>query len=273
MDMSDVIQYPHNPRLLPLQGIENFRDSGGYQSRDGRYLKWGKLFRCGHLMQMTETDGGTLELLGIQAIFDLRTPPERNSFPSNWRCQRQPHTYTIDVHAAGDDPKADLFQLILGGQISCEQVRHHMLADYALMPYQFAPILQEICQYLLASNDAIVVHCTAGKDRTGLVTALLLALLDINEKDIFADYLLSNQGFSCREKLAHMVATFGHKVDNLDACMTVLKPLIQVERSYLEAALQAIKSRSGSLQRYFKDTLFMSITEQESLKNKLLEIK
>lgn len=268
--MTEHSLQPRNPHLQDLQGIENFRDVGGYQSADGRHLKWGKLFRCGHLMQMTKTDGAMLEMLGIKAIFDLRTPPERNSFPSNWRCCLQPEIYTIDVHAEGDDPKADLFQLILDGQISREQVRQHMLADYALMPYQFAPMLRQICQHLLTTDGGVVMHCTAGKDRTGLVVALLLSLLGVNQADIFCDYLLSNQGFNCREKLQHMVATFGHKVENIDACMDVLKPLIQVEEDYLKTALAAIEQQSGSLQTYFAETLAISLQQREDLQVRLL---
>jgi len=264
--------HSHNAHLLELQGIENFRDVGGYQTVDGRRLKWGKIFRCGHLMQMTVADGEILELLKIKAIFDLRTPPERQSFPTAWQCNLQPEIHTIDVHAKGDDPKADLFQLILDGQISREHVRAHMLADYALMPYQFAPVLKKICQHLLVTADGgIVMHCTAGKDRTGLVVALLLALLGVAEENIYEDYFLSNEGFSCREKLEHMVATFGHKVENIDACMEVLEPLIRVEDEYLKMALDAVEKQSGSLQRYFDETLELTLQQRESLQAQLLQ--
>jgi protein-tyrosine phosphatase len=264
--------HTQNAHLLSLQGIENFRDVGGYQTDDGRCVRWGKIFRCGHLMQMTEIDGELLESLAIKAIFDLRTPPERQSFPTAWQCALQPEIHTIDVHAEGDDPKADLFQLILDGQISQDDVRSHMLGDYALMPYQFAPMLKKICQHLLATPEGgIVMHCTAGKDRTGLVVGLLLALLGVPEKSIYEDYLLSNEGFSCREKLEHMVATFGHKVENIDACMAVLKPLIQVEDDYLKTALDAIDKQSGSLQRYFEKTLELTTQQRESLQALLLQ--
>ena len=101
---------------------------------------------------MTEIDGALLEPLAIKAIFDLRTPPERQSFPTAWQCALQPEIHTIDVHAEGDDPKADLFQLILDGRISQDDVRSHMLADYALMPYQFAPMLKKICQHFTGDS-------------------------------------------------------------------------------------------------------------------------
>jgi len=264
--------HTQNAHLLLLQGIENFRDVGGYQTVDGRCVRWGKIFRCGHLMQMTEIDGELLESLVIKAIFDLRTPPERESFPTDWQCVLQPEIHTIDVHAKGDDPKADLFRLILDGQVSQHDVRSHMLADYALMPYQFAPMLKKICQHLLTIPDGgIVMHCTAGKDRTGLVVGLLLALLGVPEKSIYEDYLLSNEGFSCREKLEHMVATFGHKVENIDACMEVLKPLIQVESGYLKAAMVAIEKQSGSLQCYFEKTLAITPLQKERLQAQLLQ--
>jgi len=264
--------HSHDAHLLQLQGIENFRDVGGYSTSDGRRLKWKKIFRCGHLMQMTTVDGGVLEPLDFRAIFDLRTPPERQSFPTVWQCSPQPKIHTIDVHAEGDDPKADLFQLILDGQISRDEVQAHMLADYARMPFQFAPMLKQVCDHLLnTSEGAIVVHCTAGKDRTGLVIGLLLLLLGVTQECIYKDYLLSNEGFSSREKLEHMVATFGHKVENIDACMAVLKPLIQVDLCYLKAALDAIEAQAGSLDRYFENTLQLTAQHRQDLQTQLLQ--
>jgi len=264
--------HSHDAHLLQLQGIENFRDVGGYLTHDSRHLKWGKVFRCGHLMQMTAIDGALLEPLAFRAIFDLRTPPERQSFPTGWKCSLQPEIFTIDVHAEGDDPKADLFQLILDGQISREEVQAHMLADYARMPFQFAPMLKQMCEHLLNTPEgAIVVHCTAGKDRTGLVIALLLLLLGVPKESIYKDYLLSNEGFSSREKLEHMVATFGHKVENIDACMDVLKPLVQVDSCYLETALNAIETQMGSLERYFEYTLQLTAQHRQDLQARLLQ--
>lgn len=264
--------HSNNARLLALQGIENFRDVGGYRTTDGRHTKWGRVFRCGHLMQMTAVDGALLNPLAIKAIFDLRTPPERLSFPTAWQCSLQPKIYTIDVHAADEDPKADLFQLILDGEISRAEVHAHMLADYARMPFQFAPIVKQICTHLLATpRGGIVVHCTAGKDRTGLVMALLLLLLGVPEESIYEDYLLSNEGFSSREKLEHMVATFGHKVENIDERMEVLKPLIQVDNCYLKAALAAIQAELGSLSAYFEQVLGLTIHQQQTLQTQLLQ--
>jgi len=264
--------HSYDAHLLQLQGVENFRDVGGYLTRDGRHLKWGKIFRCGHLMQMTAIDGALLESLAFKAIFDLRTPPERQSFPTAWQCSLQPEIFTIDVHAEGDDPKADLFQLILDGQISRDEVQAHMLADYARMPFQFAPMLKKMCEHLRDTPEgAIAVHCTAGKDRTGLVIALLLLLLDVPEESIYKDYLLSNEGFSSREKLEHMVATFGHKVENIDECMAVLKPLIQVESCYLKTALDAIEAQAGSLEHYFEHTLQLTAQHRQDLQAQLLQ--
>ena len=258
--------------LLALEGIENFRDIGGYRTRDGYRLKWRQIFRSGHLMQMTSGDGETLDPLAIGAIFDLRTPAERTSFPTCWQCSVRADVFTIDVHAEGEDPKADLFQQILKGEISRDEVHEHMLADYTRMPFEFAPLLKQLLAYLLApQSGAIVVHCTAGKDRTGLVMALVQALLGVSIGSIYEDYLLSNEGFASREKLEHMVATFGHKVENIDARMEVLKPLIQVDTCYLQAALHGIEQQVGSLQNYFETTLALSAEQQQMLRDKLLQ--
>ena len=128
--------HTRDAHVLALQGIENFRDIGGYPAADGRSLKWRRVFRCGHLMQMTAADGATLEPLAITAIFDLRTPAERRSFPTAWQCSTQPQIFTIDVHADDADPKADLFQQIVEGSVSRADVHAYMLTDYARIVWQ-----------------------------------------------------------------------------------------------------------------------------------------
>jgi len=267
----DPLHLP-NAHLLELQGIENFRDIGGYQTCNGLRLKWRQIFRCGHLMQMTPGDGEKLDPLAIGAIFDLRTPPERVSFPSCWQCSVRPETFTIDLHAEGEDPKAELFQQVLSGEVCRDEVRQYMLADYARMPFEFAPLLKQMLAYLLAPHSApIVVHCTAGKDRTGLVIALLQAVLGVPADAIQDDYLLSNEGFASREKLQHMVETFGHKVEHIDSRMEELRPLIEVEAAYLQAAFGAIEEQAGSLQDYFQAMLELSAEQQQLLRDKLLQ--
>jgi len=223
-------------------------------------------------MQMTTMDGESLNPLAINGIFDLRTEVERDSFPTAWQCSLQPEIFTIDVHGPDEDPKADLFKLILSGEIPGEQVRAHMVADYARMPFQFAPILKQLCGHLITSKDATaVIHCTAGKDRTGLVVALLQAALGVSLESIYEDYLLSNEGFASREKLEHMVATFGHKVEHIDLCMDALRPLITVDKVYLDAALGAIDEAHGSVQNYFEATLDISADQQQMLRDNLLQ--
>lgn len=264
--------HTRDAHVLALQGIENFRDIGGYPAADGRSLKWRRVFRCGHLMQMTAADGATLEPLAITAIFDLRTPAERRSFPTAWQCSTQPQIFTIDVHADDADPKADLFQQIVEGSVSPADVHAYMLTDYARMPFEFAPLLKQLFAYLLVSADgAIVVHCTAGKDRTGLIIALLKVLLGVPMASIYDDYLFSNQGFASREKLEHIVATFGHRVESIDACMEILKPLIQADSGYLNAAFEAIEAQDGSLAAYFENTLALSAQQQQRLRELLLQ--
>lgn len=258
--------------VLTMEGIENFRDIGGYQTWDGQVLRWGNVFRCGHLMEMTVADGEQLDPLEIGAIFDLRTPAERKMFPTAWTCSQQPEIFKIDLHSEDEDPKADLFQQILDGNISRDEVEAHMLDDYARMPFDFAPMLKQMFDYLLQPDaGAMVVHCTAGKDRTGLVIALLQASLGVTSDAISEDYLLSNEGFASREKLEHIVESFGHSMEQADLRMEVLRPLIVVDTFYLKAALNAIEERAGSMQAYFENTLALSVEQQQALRKKMLQ--
>lgn len=262
----------HDAHVLSMEGIENFRDIGGYQTRDGQMLRWGKVFRCGHLMEMTVADGEQLDPLNIGAIFDLRTPAERRAFPTAWTCSQQPEIFNIDLHSEDEDPKADLFKQILDGRITRDDVETHMRDDYARMPFDFVPLLKQLFGYLLRPDaGAIVVHCTAGKDRTGLVIALLQAVLGVSTNAIKEDYLLSNEGFASREKLEHIVEGFGHTMEQADLRMEVLRPLIVVDTYYLEEALKAIEERAGSLRAYFENTLGLSEEQRQSLRSKLVQ--
>lgn len=261
----------HNARILALQGVENFRDLGGYSAGNGSIVKWGRLFRSGHMADLSEFDCQQLSPLSISAIFDLRTLAERKAFPTRWHGGQTPEFFTIDLHDDEVNPAVDLFHQIMKGSISQAEVEAHMLDDYARMPFDFAPILKELLTRLLVpQRGSLVIHCTAGKDRTGCVVALLLALLGVSREKIIEDYLLSNEGFDAEEKLAHIAKKFKRRVGNIEEKINALRPLVRVEPHYLEAAFTAISREMGSLEQYFERVLGLDSTQIEQIQKTLL---
>lgn len=260
-----------NAHILELQGVENFRDLGGYPAGNGTVVKWGRLFRSGHMANLSRFDCSQLEPLQISALFDLRAPAERNAFPTSWHGEPSPQIFTIDLHREDTDPVSDLFDQIMSGAISRQDVEAHMLEEYARMPFEYAPILKDLIERLLAATPgALVIHCTAGKDRTGCVVALLLALLGVSWDRIVEDYLLSNQGFAGEDKLSQIAKKYRRKVDDIDARIAALRPLVLVEQGYLDCAFAAVRREMGGLEQYFSATLGVSGADVGELKRLLL---
>lgn len=260
-----------NARILQLQGVENFRDLGGYAAANGAVTKWGKVFRSGHLAQMSAFDCAQLEPLRVKAVFDLRTPAERKDFPTCWHGQSKPDFHTIDLHPEDHNPTADLFDQILQGRISRHEVEAHMLEEYARFPFEFQPILALLCERLLEPRrGALIIHCTAGKDRTGCIVALLLSLLGVPRERVLEDYLLSNEGFAAEQKLRAIADKYRRKVEGIGECIHALRPLVKVEARFLIAALDAIEREMGSLNNYFEFLLGVDREKADQIRRKLL---
>ncbi len=163
-------------RVLPLQQGSNFRDIGGYVGADGKRVKWGRIYRSGAMPLLTEADYRQLGTLGLGTIIDLRSTDERMIAPDQL-----------------DDRTGALF-------ISNDYSLRTLLADmsggdgeytYRKTGQALAPQYRAIFRRLLADDGAVMYHCSAGQDRTGIATALVLSALGVDRSTIIADYHLS----------------------------------------------------------------------------------
>lgn len=169
-------------RHLALDGVFNFRDLGGYRTADGRFLVWRRLYRADGLHRLSEDGIRAFEGLGVRTVLDLRTPGEVGQ----------------DGIVAGGGLGVDHHHVpLLDRTWSREQVTDHPTHELVASLYldmldtgaeRFARAVE-----LLASGDRypVVFHCTAGKDRTGVLAAVLLAALGVPDEDVVADYVLS----------------------------------------------------------------------------------
>ena len=180
-------------RLIALEGAVNFRDVGGYPTTDGRRVRWRRMFRADGLTKLTEGDLVVLADLGIATVVDLRTSTELE----NGRFPTDQHPVTFHHYPLLDElPDFEAFKVAPG-----------MLANqYLTIAREAGPQIAGVLR-VIAADDAqpVVVHCTAGKDRTGVLTAVLLGCLGVSEDDIVADYLLSGAAMGkLREKLVEV---------------------------------------------------------------------
>ena len=163
-------------RVLPLTQASNFRDIGGYVTKDGHTVRWGKAFRSGAMPLLTEADYALVEQLAIDSVVDLRSLDEREVAPD------QLDDRTGALFIANDYSMKPLMAKM--GQGNGENI-------YSGMEKMLAPQFRSLFKRLIADDGAVVYHCSAGQDRTGMATGLLYDTLGVDRGTILRDYHLS----------------------------------------------------------------------------------
>ncbi len=263
-----MIQAPGGPSAAPLRFdvIHNFRDYGGYQARSGRLVD-GRLFRSGQHQGASAADLETVARLGLVAVVDLRGPAERAEAP----CPRPPG-FAAEVIVVESDNRelAPHLQAGLAG-MTAETARTAMLANYARMPFRtrMLPVLERYFALLAERKAPVLIHCMAGKDRTGLAVALLHHALGVRRDDLMADYLLTNTAWPREARMAvggaQLRRHWGHALP--DAAVEVI---MSVEPDYLHTAFKAIEAEHGSVDAYLEARLGLTAERRAALEARLL---
>lgn len=236
-------------RTLPLQKGINLRDVGGFHTADGQMVRWGKLYRSGSLSRLTQSDLAYLQRLGIKLVSDFRSMEERTQQPD-----RLPDLPDL-IERPLPMESADRWERLRGAYTIF--FRKARLDDFMLDTYRRvmidnnAHVIGEIFQRLAdPAQLPALIHCTAGKDRTGLVSAMLLLTLGVPEEAVLADYTLSNLFYDhFRKGIAadlKQVAPWGISVDDL-------QDLLLVKAKTLQGALAYLRQTYGSLDDYLRD--------------------
>lgn len=249
------------------QGIHNLRDYGGYAVAGGGRVKTGVLLRSGQHMEASDADLDLLHALDIRTVIDLRGTSERAGFP----CRRHP-SFTAQVLAyEGETSNAPPHEGG-GGRIvmTPEKARERMRAVYTRMPVNPAMIAM-FTRYFKALDEnegGSLVHCFAGKDRTGIAASLLLHVLGVHHDDILGEFLLTNEAPTRhvleRQSLPRMEAHYGAiEPEALHALMGVLP-------EYLDTYIAKVRADHGSLDAYLATSLGVDGARKERLRAKLV---
>jgi len=254
-------------RLIAIDGSNNFRDIGGYKTTDGREVRRGLVFRSGAMNHLTPAGFAQLKALGIQTNVDFRSTDERAKAPVNWPAGQGVVAYTTDYKM----DMSSFGKLFASGNITAETVRAAMAEGYRDTPFYFAPQYRLMIRQIIEGRTGLVYNCTAGKDRTGVGTAILLTLLGVPRETVTQDYLLSNTYFK-----PEMTRSAADKDDPQMAMFMrlpadVQQALMGVDKSYLDASFAAINEREGGWDRYVRDDLGLSATDVAALKTRLLK--
>lgn len=253
-------------RFLPLAGVHNFRDYGGYALAGGGRLRRGVLWRSGQHHEASPADLTAIDSLAINDVFDLRTDRERASHP----CARG-DGFTGQVHFIADGTATLAPHVAAASSLSgdAESTRANMRRSYEGMPYR--PKLNlAISQYLRVVADgrgASVINCMAGKDRTGFAVAMLHHAVGVNWDDIVADYLLTNVAGDQEARIAAGRRSISHITGEMDDA--ALRVLMGVEADWLETAFAKIRADHGTVDAYQAAVLGVDDALRERLQSVL----
>ncbi|MAJ79849.1 MAG: hypothetical protein CMK30_00750 [Porticoccaceae bacterium] len=255
-----------NSREVILDGGINFRDIGGYKSRDGRLVRWRKVLRSGHLSNLTDNDKITLLNIGVNQVHDFRRKEEQNRQPS-----REFGAKTINDYYISIGSMSKFWDILLEGGLSSSSSHNLVVNGYKSCIDEVAPAYRRFMHLIIRNAEGVsLIHCAAGKDRTGLATALILAALDVPDETIIDDYLLTKTYFDT-DNLINIVE--GH-LRNSEVPFWKrewLEPYCSVHRDNIETFLLALKQNYGSLENYLDKALHFGESHRRALRKAFLE--
>lgn len=241
--------------MIHIKKVTNFRTVGNIKNTEGRILKEGKLYRSAHLSKLKKKSFDDFEKLGIKEIIDLRNSKEIAQKPD-----QLPSQIVYKKYSAFEDEGDQLAQarkLVLKGKVNASDADKRMIDFYREYVIENPEIIKKIITEILESENPVLYHCTAGKDRTGITTALILTILKFDKETIYNEYLLSNNYrkdmVEKRLRLANRLHFIYPKMD-----LQVLEKLSWVEKRYLDAAFGEIDKKYGSTDAYIQQVLGIS---------------
>ncbi|WP_240420863.1 tyrosine-protein phosphatase [Paenibacillus periandrae] len=256
-------------RRLPLQGSINFRDMGGYETVDGRYIKWGMLYRSEELIGLTEADRLYLQYCGLKMICDYRAEYEAELKPNPSIGDAQQIGIPIEVKSPRHRSRMNYMDMIAMDKLHLLGPTGEMLT-LANQRYvsDFTKSFAILFELLLTpGNLPMVQHCAAGKDRTGFGSAIVLLALGVPEQTIMEDYLLTN---TFREEVDLQTLAFIKPKLAQEADWDVLWAVMQARQEYLQAAFDEIHKRYGDFDRYLEEAVGLTGSNRVQLQDMLL---
>jgi protein tyrosine/serine phosphatase len=257
-------------RHIRLEAVENFRDYGDYATVSGRRLKRGQLYRSASHGRATDADLAAIEALGLAVIVDLRRPGERQRDPS-----RRPAGFSGLViendegEAHGDDP---WWTFVKNSDLSEAAFRGYLLEYYRNAPFvsRHVDLFSRYFRALAEAEGPVLIHCAAGKDRTGVLAALTHHVAGVHPDDIVEDYLLTNNPERMAAR-APMIAEVILAETGRAASDAAIRAAIGVEAEYLAEAFRVIEANHGSTDAYLEKTLGVDAELRAALEAKLLD--
>lgn len=239
-------------RVLPLRGFSNFRDLGGYETSDGKNVKWGLFYRSESLSNLKGEDLEYFKSLGIKFILDYRSKEEALNAPDiQLDSVKNINISGMNLNGGGESDNLDMTEyakeLLSGAKMSFNP-EELLKEGYESMPLN-NPAYKELFKlFENPENMAILQHCTAGKDRTGVGSALILLALNVPEDTVIEDYMESNKNM--RTLNDKVMEAFKDYIKD-EKIKKSLQEMLGVNELLIKSSLTTIKNKYGSYENYF----------------------
>ena len=260
---------------LKLQKLNNTRDLGGFPVADGRRIKYCKLIRSGRLYKLPKLTRSYLENVGVTTIIDMRIERERLDYPdSKLNGARQVLLPLVITEAAGITYTKSLTKVWrkesrrIATEFGTADAYMQDVYEHILFDERSKKTLREFFDLVIADENCILWHCSAGKDRTGIAAMLLEAVLGVDEELIIADYVASNRfqrNKRTLQKAGLLILPISRNFKRVLYALMIAKP------EYIKHAIATVKRRYGSIATYCKQALGLTDEDIEFLKDKYLE--
>jgi protein-tyrosine phosphatase len=262
-----VIRLPDDEadRILQVEGVANFRDVGGYKTVDGKRVRRGLVFRSGALVHLTDAGLQTLSELGIKLVCDLRGADELLDEPDRLPTSPAPEYLHLPL-AVQDDRRQRLRALLFNPKAVApmlpEMYTGTIIDGNARI---YGDVLRRLSD---PANLPTLIHCTAGKDRTGVAIALLLLALGVPDEVVVADYSLSNlyfdNFFAYGKRMVEPIRWMGIRPEDL-------QPFFMADPETMRTSITHIRTKYGSIENYLRDAAGLDDAVLARLKANLLE--
>ncbi len=256
----DTVVY--NPRrALTLQGASNFRDLGGYPAAGGKHVKWGHIYRSADISKLTDADLLALQSRHVALVCDLRGPQEVAQAPD--RLPAGARSLALPAGSEKIDPR-----LLMGGgkNVNRDSLMRAVYTNTSFFKAKYKPMFDELLA--LPGNEAMLFHCSAGKDRTGIGAALVLSALGVDRATILQDYAATDTYWQAgREQSLQRMAQAGLSA----AAINAVRPLLVANPAYLAGTFAALDQQYGSVQKYLASELGLTPKRLAALRTKYLQ--
>ncbi|MFF7448857.1 MULTISPECIES: tyrosine-protein phosphatase [unclassified Streptomyces] len=254
-----------------LAGVRNFRDVGGLPTVDGRRVRYGVLYRSGHLAHATAEDAAFLTSLGLHTIFDFRNASDQKLEGPDVEL---PGVRNVNLPLSDPAEGSEFWKMVRDGEI--EQLReilgdgkaaNRMIASYRQIIKERTAEHSRVLRSLAEESVPVLMHCAAGKDRAGLSVAVTLLALGVEQEAILADYLESNAKHRRYKVHRSSSSSAGYSPE----VMELLSPLFEARADYLLAAFETIEETWGDVDTYLEQGLGVTPELRERLRERLLD--